>query len=208
MTDDSILAQSGGLLLQKTADSRFEIQTEGDLAAGWAMGIFFILGRVIPMFVCSAMLIVIMLIKVDGMARKVVLGVSTSGALVAFSGLAIWAGDREIAVRYLPRNFEFDTERRFLTLRESARWTQTFSFAEVTSANLDFSDQRPGNLALLSIDLRNPHRQLIIQIRRLAEYRRKDRLNEIAAVGEAAAALMGVPFKREARSSSFPAYWI
>jgi len=208
MTDSPILAKSRGLVFQKTDDSRFEIQTEGDMVAAWGMGIFAVLGRAVCLLFCTGMLIVEMLNKVDGAARKVVLGVSISGALLALSGVLVWASYREIATRYLPRNFEFDTERRMLTLRESWGWTQTFPFAEVTSVNLDFSDQRPGEMALLTIDLRNPHRYLSVQIRHLAAYRRQDRLDEIAAVGEAAAALMGVPFKREARFSSFPVYWI
>lgn len=204
VTLPSSLGRSRGLVLQRTGDSQVEIQVERDRNEAAEVA-FFTIVTALPTLGFAAFALIplgraLMLLTADSIRLAIV-------ALVLFGGMAlgcgffVWSSYWEALSLYTGQIFEIHTQRQVLIVRQGRR-SQSFPFPEIIAVNLD-SWYRNGHIAELSIRLRKPPREMLIQRQRLAEYRLQERLDEIAAVGQGAAALIGVPLTRKPIDAAF-----
>jgi len=207
VTDHAILARSRGLVLQRTGDAQVEIQVDKDRNAAGELA-FCTIAMAIPTLGCAALALVpvgrAMLLLTSDSIRLAIVAVVPFGGIAMGIGYVVWSSYWEGLTLYTGQVFEIDTERQVLTHRQGRR-KQSYPFSEVIAVNLD-SWYRNGHIAALSIRLQKPRREILIQRQWcLAEYRLENRLDEIAAVGEGAAVLIGVPLTRKPIDAAFHA---
>ena len=204
---NTIVARARRLTLLHFNASRFELRAAGDRIAASGSG-FMALGCGLATIGFGGIAITWSISQIGENPRGAVGVLALFGGLTWLTGVDFWMALRETAMSYFGRAFEIDTSQQLLTVRQGMRTIQSAPFSEILAVSLDCSYFNFSYVVRLSVSLQNPQRELVVRVRRLAGYGLAENLNEIAVVGEAAAALMGVNLNRDPKLGSFAIEWI